>query len=163
KSYQVVGVPGWADSKNLDCDRYDLTAKAAADGPLNQKQAKAMLQALLAERFHLRFHREMREMSVYALVVTKGGPKLKEAAAEVQPMLRMRGGTKGVEMEVTAGNMAQLVNQFSNSNGVDRPVLDKTGLTGKYDFKLNWAAGLNTPRDDSEAPSPYTALQDQAR
>ena len=64
-------------------------------------------------------------------------------------------------MEVTGGSMAQLVNQFSNNNGVDRPVLDKTGLTGKYDFKLTWTAGLNTPRDDSEAPSAYTALQDQ--
>jgi uncharacterized protein (TIGR03435 family) len=161
KSYQVSGVPGWADSKNLDCDRYDLSAKAEADGPLTQKQAKAMLQALLAERFHLRFHREMRDMPVYALVVAKGGPKLKEAVPDAQPMLRMSGGTKGAEMEVTGGSMAQLVNQFSNINGVDRPVLDKTGLTGKYDFKLTWAAGLNTPRDDSEAPSAYTALQDQ--
>ena len=161
KSYQVLGVPGWADSKHLDCDRYDLTAKAAADGPLTQKQAKAMLQALLAERFHLRFHREMREMPVYALVVAKGGPKLKEAAPDAQPMFRMRGGTNGAEIEVTGGSMAQLVNQFSNINGVDRPVLDKTGLTGKYDFKLTWAAGLNTSRDDAAAPSAYTALQDQ--
>jgi uncharacterized protein (TIGR03435 family) len=99
-------------------------------------------------------------MAVYALVVAKGGPKLKDAAPDARPMFRVGGGSKGAEMEATGASMSQLVNQFSNMNGVDRPVLDKTGLTGKYDFKLTWSAVLNT-RDDSEAPSAYTALQDQ--
>jgi len=161
KSYQVLGAPSWADSKNLDCDRYDVSAKAEGDGPINQKQAKAMLQTLLAERFRLRFHREMRDMPVYALVVAKGGPKLKEAPPDGQGAFRVGGGFTAAEMEATGATMAQLANQFSNINGVDRPVLDKTGLTGKYEFKLTWSAGLNAPRNDSEAPSAYTALQDQ--
>ena len=161
KSYQVLGAPSWADSNNSNCDRYDVNAKAEGDGPITQKQAKAMLQTLLGERFRLRFHREMRDMPVYALVVAKGGPKIKEAAPEAQSGFRMRGGTTGAEMVATGATMAQLANQFSNSNGVDRPVLDKTELTGKYEFKLTWSAGLNAPRNDSEAPSAYTALQEQ--
>ena len=161
KRYQVSGVPSWADSNNLACDRYDVSAKAEADGTLSQAQAKVMLRNLLADRFHLRFHREMKDMPIYALVVAKNGPKLKEAAPDAQIILRLSSGPKGPEMTVTAGTMAQLVNQFSNANGVDRPVLDKTGLTGAYDYKLTWTPELGAPRNDSETVSIFTALQEQ--
>jgi uncharacterized protein (TIGR03435 family) len=161
KRYQLFSVPSWADSNNLGGDRYDVSAKAEGDGTLTQEQAKVMLQNLLAERFHLRFHRDMREMPVYALVLDKNGHKLKQAAADAQIMMRFSGGPKGAEMTVTAGTMAQLVNQFSNANGVDRPVLDRTGLSGSYDFKLTWSPKLGATGDDSEAVSIFTALPEQ--
>jgi uncharacterized protein (TIGR03435 family) len=161
KRYQVFGVPGWADSNNLDCDRYDVSAKAEADGTLSQEQAKAMLRNLLAERFHLKFHRDMKEMPVYALVVAKDGHKLNDAAPDARIMMRMSGASKGLEMTVTAGTIAQLVNQFSNANGVDRPVLDRTGLAGSYDYKLTWSPSLGATDNGSEAVSIFTALQEQ--
>ena len=57
--------------------------------------------------------------------------------------------------------MDQLARQFSNSNGSDRPVLNKTGLTGEYDYKLNWNADISATASDSAAPSIFTALQEQ--
>src|SRR5579863_8013440 len=69
KDYQVSGVPSWADSKNLSCDRYDVNAKAEGDEPVKTDQARAMLQSLLADRFHLQLHREKKDAPVYALVV----------------------------------------------------------------------------------------------
>jgi bla regulator protein BlaR1 len=161
KRYQVFGVPGWADSTNLDCDRYDINAKADGDGTLSQEQAKNMLRTLLSERFHVKFHRDMKEMPVYALVVAKDGHKLKDAAPDARTMMRMSSASKGVEMTVTAGPIAQLVNQFSNANGVDRPVLDRTGLAGSYDYKLTWGPSLGATGNDSDAVSIFTALQEQ--
>ena len=160
KRYQVFGVPSWADSNNLNCNRYDVSAKAEGE-TLTQEQAKMMLQNLLAERFHLRFHREMKEMPVYALVVAKNGHKLKNAAPDAPIMMRMSGASKGLEMTVTAGTISQLVNQFSNANGVDRPVLDRTALSGSYDYKLTWSPYVGATSNDSEAVSIFTALQEQ--
>src|SRR5207247_804981 len=112
KSYQVAGAPNWADSNNQGCDRYDIIGKGEGGGTLSRDQARLMLQALLADRFHLRFHREMREMPVYAIVVAKNGAKLKESAPDSQTMMRMRSGSKGgAELAVTRGSIAQLALQ----------------------------------------------------
>src|SRR5262249_38297124 len=148
---QLFGVPNWGDSNNLGCDRYDISAKAEQDGKLNQDQAKAMLRNLLAERFRLRLHRDMKEIPVYALVVDKSGPKLKDAAPDALLSMRFSGGSKGIELTATAATIAQLVNQFSNANGVDRPVVDRTGLSGSYEFKLTWSPALSATTDNSGA------------
>jgi uncharacterized protein (TIGR03435 family) len=161
KNYQVSGAPSWADSNRIDCDRYDIAAKAEGDGTLRQDQAKAMVQALLADRFHLQFHKEMKEMPVYALVLAKNGPKLKESPQDAQILIRMGSGVSGTELTVTRGSMPQLVAQLSNNNGIDRPVLDKTQLTGNYDYKLTWTPELGAPRNDSVTLSIFTALQEQ--
>lgn len=84
-----------------------------------------MLQRLLADRFKLQFYREMGEMPVYALVVAKNGPKLKESAPDAQTIARMTFAGKGAELSVIKGSMAQLALQFSKINGVDRPVVDQ--------------------------------------
>jgi uncharacterized protein (TIGR03435 family) len=154
KSYQIVGSPSWADS-----DRYDIAAKADGEGTLTRDQVRQRLQPLLADRFQLKFHHEMKEMSVYALVAGKNGPKLKESAPDATTLLTLRStGNRTAEMTVSKGDMGQLARQFSNGNGVDRPVLDRTGLSGTYDYKLTWAAD---PPPDSDAPSIFTALQEQ--
>jgi bla regulator protein blaR1 len=157
QDYQVAGVPSWAVS-STNSDRYDIAAKAEGDGTLSRDQSKKLLQSLLAERFQLKFHYETKEMPVYALVVAKNGPKFKESPPEAQSMLRM-GGNNGIEMNVTKGDMAQLARQFSNRNGVNRLVLDKTGLTGHYDYKLTWTLERGALDNDSQTVD--IALQEQ--
>jgi Protein of unknown function (DUF3738) len=71
--YQILGGPSW-----VTADRFDISAKAEGDAPLAPMQIKQMTQALLTDRFGLKFHRDTKEMPVYALVVGKNGPKLKE-------------------------------------------------------------------------------------
>ena len=155
KDYQLLGQPSWADA-----ERYDVSAKAEGDTALTRELAMPMMRALLADRFQLKVHREMREMPVYALVVAKNGPKFKESAPDAQSMLRLASPGKGAVMTVTKGSMAQLANQFSKRNGVDRPVIDKTGLTGGYDYKLDWG-DYGAANADADVASIFTAIQDQ--
>lgn len=160
KDYQVSGVPSWADSQNLGCDRYDVAAKAEGDETLKKDPARVMVQSLLAERFHLQFHREMKDLPVYALMVAKGGHKLKEHTSDEPRGLNMRGGPNAIELTSTGTPVSLLVSQISKHNGVDRIVVDRTGLTGIYDYKLSWAGGLGA-RGDSDAVTIFTALQEQ--
>src|SRR5215472_7697765 len=128
---QIVGLPGWADSEH-----YDLEASAGASA-ITTDQMRGMLQVLLAERFQLRIHHETREVPMYALVVDKKGPKLKESSPHEPPEGRITGDGSGMHMEVAKGTMAQLASRLS-SNGAGRPVIDKTGLVGAYTYKLDW-------------------------
>jgi uncharacterized protein (TIGR03435 family) len=156
KQYQVEG-PDWIDSIG-----YDVTAKVPPG--TTKEQFQQMLQTLLAERFKLAVHRETKQLPVYALVLAKGGPKMKEVEApaipEVPPagsmpvppgMIRGRGGEPprmasgpGVRMMVTpAGRqlagymtMAGLANVLSNA--LDRAVVDETELKATYDVNLSW-------------------------
>jgi uncharacterized protein (TIGR03435 family) len=155
KDYQLLDVPHWAD-----IDRYDISAKAEGDAALTRDLARPMMQALLADRFQLKVHRGTKEMPVYTLVVAKNGPKFKEGAPEAQSMLRLGSVGKGVVMTVTKGSMAQLASQFSNRNGVDRPVIDKTGLAGGYDYKLEWG-DYGAVNADADVVSIFTAIQEQ--
>ena len=117
-----------------------------------------MLQSLLADRFHLALHRETREIPVYALVPGKNGPKFHESPPDAKGILRMNGRGKLVAM---GGTMTQLAGWFSNANGVDRPVLDETGLGGHYDFTLEWANPRTTDASDSTVPWIFTAMREQ--
>jgi hypothetical protein len=94
---------------------------------------------------------------VYALVIDQNGPKLRESPLDAPGILRMNGGgrTSGSGATVTRS-----VNWFSNANGVDRPVTNQTGLTGRYDFTLEWSNPL-AGQADSRAPSIFTAMPEQ--
>ena len=153
QSYQVSGVPAWGSSNHSDCDRYDINAKAEGDGTLLRDKSKKMLQALLGERFHLQFHYETKNLPVYNLVIAKGGHKLKVSPPDAESTLMTGGVGVGIEMTVTKGSMMQLVTQFSNSNGVNRPVLDKTLLAGNYDYALTWTLDAEARGTDPEAVS----------
>jgi uncharacterized protein (TIGR03435 family) len=83
---------------------------------------------------------------------------LQESPPAEEPKGRISGDGSGSHMEVAQGTMAQLALRLSG-NGAGRPVFDKTGLTGKYSYKLNWMNG--TPGPDSEWPSLFVALQEQ--
>jgi uncharacterized protein (TIGR03435 family) len=161
KPYQVSG-PGW-----LDSERFEIVAKLPEGA--NAEQIPEMLQALLAERFGLKLHRETKELPVLALVVGKNGPKLEEVdapPAAASPslgqggMMRMEPG-KLTAQRVKLDGFAGMI-----SNMVGRPVIDETGLTGFYNFTLefspedmaNMKGGVMRMAGPSEAgPAPEAA------
>ncbi len=131
RRYQVTGGPGWADS-----DGWDIIAKAPGEGEPSPARFKQMMQQLLAGRFHVAFHRETKERAVYALAVAgKSRPKLSESTADAKFMVRIGGN----QMTATGAGMDQLANQLTSFRGMDVPVINKTGLTGTYDYKLTWS------------------------
>jgi len=149
KDYQISG-PDWI---KVD-ERYDIIAKAA--DPVPESQLRQMLQTLLLERFQMKVHHEMKEMSVYVLLPGKAAPKLKESSPNDQPTLGSGEGNK-------AGFHAQPVSRFTFmlSRRLDRPVIDKTGLTGRYDFSIDLSGlGFNGKEpQDTNAPSIFTTVQ----
>jgi uncharacterized protein (TIGR03435 family) len=166
---QIVGAPEWAGS-----DLFDINGVPDVPGVPNLKQMGELFQKLLADRFQLKFHHEQRELSVYILTVAPGGSKLGKTTAGPNDLpgflfpgfgdLRVR----NESMQEFSTGMQSVV--------MDKPVVDRTGLTGKYDFTLKWTPddsqfqqfrGTNpnmTPPagDNPDAPpSLYTAVQEQ--
>jgi uncharacterized protein (TIGR03435 family) len=129
KHYQLSG-PDWIVNYG-STDRYDVVAKAA--GAVFAEPLKRMLGPLLVDRFHLAFHRETRELPVFALVVAKGGPKFKPGD----------GGAMSIRLDGKGGyaytnySMATLADSLSLMTAVGRPVLDRTGLAGGYSFNAD--------------------------
>jgi uncharacterized protein (TIGR03435 family) len=159
KVYQLSGGPAWVTNPSTDTDYYDINAKAEGDEPLTESRARQLLQALLADRFQLRLHRESGEMPVYALVVGKSGPKFKESAPDATTRMTPRVSLATVTSAFTKSPMSSLVRLLSGA--ADRPVLDQTGLTGFYDFKIEFARDPAAAAADSSAPSLFTAVQEQ--
>lgn len=150
---QVLGGPGW-----LDNDRYDIEAKTGRPERPTPDEVQPMMQNLLAERFHLKYHRETRDMQVYALV-SEGKPAagLKKSEDDA-PTSMDTNGAAGSPQRLTAKGttMAQLSNYVGNRLG--RFIVDQTGLPAAYDFTLNWTQG---DAGDSGLPSLVTALHEQ--
>ena len=154
---QIVNAPDWVKTAHWDIDGLSDT-----DGEMDLQQLQKMICKLLAERFGLKLHREQREMPVYALVVAKGGPKL--AANTSDPNGRL-------EQHPRDGNgqHSELLKNFSMAElalilefRVDRPIVDQTRLTGRYDMTLKWTYDEDqAPTDGSAAPSLFTAVQEQ--
>ncbi len=162
---QVVGAPGWVDSEN-----FDLDGKPAQDGMPNQNQIKTMIKKLLADRFQLKYHLEKRELSVYAIQVGKGGPKMTVSQLDPKGLPGLNFGGLG-KMFAANATMKDLASLFQTAV-LDSPVVDQSGLDGHYDFTLNWTpdetqfAGMGIkvppPSDKADAPPPLTtAMLDQ--
>jgi uncharacterized protein (TIGR03435 family) len=146
KEYQVSAGPAWASA--ID-SMYDIEAKTSGETAPGMAQVRLMLQALLADRCHLKLRRESKELPVYSLVVAKGGPKLKEAPETQPPAPGMR-----------RGSLDQLVALLSLM--LDRPVIDKTGLTGIYDYSNGLTLLDMGAQDSADAVSrAIIAIQDQ--
>jgi bla regulator protein blaR1 len=152
---QIIGIPGPIHSQ-----RYDIEAKVdSSDVPklkdLTPKQRMQMLQPLLADRFQLKLHQETRQLSVYELVIAKNGPKLREA----KPGDTYPNGIKGPDGHGRAGliwmQTGQITFQGVSISDLTRTlaqrlghnVIDKTGLTGQYDFTMQW------PTEDNPGPA----------
>jgi len=168
KNYQVSG-PDW-----LNTERYDVVAKVGDGAP--KEQVQGMWRNLLAERFGVALHHESKELQVEELVVAKGGSRLK--ASDQDPVAPPPEGPPKLNNGELAGPglvttifpdpngprartvaKAQPISQLTTmlTNQIHRPVLDKTGLTGKYDFSLEFAPVLNIPPGPPGAPSAATA------
>jgi uncharacterized protein (TIGR03435 family) len=168
----------WASSEHYDIEARVDDADVAAYQKLDYDQHRLMLQALLANRFRLAARWEQQERPIYAMVIAKGGTKL-QPSKEPSPLGKGMGGefksgTTPHHFIVQWGTMAALARNLSLRVG--RTVVDKTGLTGLYDYELSWTPDL-TPdqasplRADAQAahaaasdpagPSIFTALQEQ--
>jgi len=184
-SDQIIGAPKWITSNT-----YDIQAKVGSSSieelrKLSRDQQKLMLRPLLVDRFRLKFHYEIKQLPIYAMIIAKHGLKMREAKpGDTYPNgVQMPGGGAGVlwlEFNQLTGQaipMTDLSRVLSRQLG--RTVIDKTGLSGKYDFTLKWAtddqsaAVPNAPQGDqqgstsgpvteeSAAPSIFTAVQEQ--
>jgi uncharacterized protein (TIGR03435 family) len=149
RQYQITG-PDW-----LETERFDITAKLpAAEG--SSRQVALMLQALLADRFKMAIHRETKVLPVYALVAGRSGPKLKSSESDSG----ISSNSNRTSLHVTAKATMQRFAEFL-SEEVGRPVIDRTGLTGPYDFTIDWAVDNAIANDSPAGPSIFTALQEQ--
>lgn len=151
ESWQIAGGPEW-----LDNQPFEIIGKAPGDTAPTPEHRRQMLQTLLEERFRLKVHREMKEGPVYALEVAKRGPKIKRSTAG-DPAYSLRTQRGVTTLTFQKQDMESLVHQLSSAH-LGRPVVDKTGLTGDWDFELSFMP--NAP-PDSSVPDVFTAVQEQ--
>jgi uncharacterized protein (TIGR03435 family) len=151
--YQISGGPAW-----LGTDDFDIEAKSEGDPP--NEEMLAMLRALLADRFQLKVRLETREQNVYALSVAKDGHKLKPPTGDRSfvRLIRYDPPTQpGVHyaLDGKKANLALIALNLGQQMG--RPVIDRTGIEGEYDFKVDFAID-----DNPESGAPLmTAIQQQ--
>jgi uncharacterized protein (TIGR03435 family) len=151
------GFPGHDDQLSV---YYDIVARTPGDGARSRDDFRLMLQTLLADRFKMSLHREMKQMPVYALTLGKNGSKLKESAGDGECSGHVGVVPGGQSYSYSHCPIERLVGNLSNGL-VDRPVVDKTGLTGKYDFRFEATPIFMSRRQpDLTELSPFTAIQD---
>jgi uncharacterized protein (TIGR03435 family) len=154
--WNISGGPAW-----IDADRYDISAKAMVAGNLTEAQLRPMLQALLADRFKLRLHESSKEMAGYALVVARGGPKLKASADGEEHADTFRLDASGLRGQgITMQDFSRYV-----AGKVGAVAVERTGLKGAYDFDIHWtqATDQDTSADPRDAmrQAVFGAVQDQ--
>jgi uncharacterized protein (TIGR03435 family) len=170
---QVIGEPSWSTA-----DGFDIEAKVAAvDLPtlarMTFEQRRTMFQQILVDRFKLVAHHETRELPIYELIVGKNGSRLKEDAADDPASATSR--RKGMmwgrgKVTATDGSLSMLIAPLSRQLG--RIIVDKTGLTGRYDFTLEWTpegaaappaggAPSGSAAPEQSGPGIFTAVQEQ--
>lgn len=173
----ISGGPGWVNSTGFDVEAKVAGSDLEAFKKLSPRQRSSLLQTLLADRFQLKLHHETRVLPMYDLVVAKGGPKLKASvpvstppdtasdasknsdAAKPRGMMTMGPGMfkgEALPMKVLANNLSSIL---------EHTVVDKTGLSGDYDFDLKWTPEGTAPAADNGATdsgaSIFTAVQEQ--
>ena len=162
----ISGGPSWSDS-----DPYDILAATPGEKRPSLDEQMSMLRNLLNDRFKLTFHREQKELPVYTLITGKAGVKLKESAAvpdESPVLVNQVFPSEKILLPARNATMAQFASMLQRAV-LDRPVLDKTDLTGRYDFDLEWTPdetqfGGNLPPinpDNAHKPDLFAALQQQ--
>ena len=173
---QVIGEPTWSNTDGFDVEAKVAPADVPTLGKMTFEQRRTMFQSILADRFKLVVHHETRELPVYVLTVAKAGPKFKESAPDDPASTTPRRRGMMINNGTLTANDAQLsmlVTVLSRSLG--RTIIDKTGLSGNYDFNLDWnpdEGGSAPPRPQDGAaasaasapdsrPSIFTAVQEQ--
>lgn len=162
---QVTGGPDW-----MDTVKFDVDAQPDTPGSPSRQQLKTMVQKLLADRFQLKFHRDKKELSAYVLTVAKSGSKMKKSEGDPNGLPGLFFRELGV-LTVRNATMADF-SHLMQTAVLDRPVVDQTGLDGKWDFLLKWTpdesqfSGMGVkvppPSNAADAPPPlFTAIQEQ--
>jgi uncharacterized protein (TIGR03435 family) len=184
-SQQIIGGPEW-----IRTDRYDIEAKMSGSVPsVTSEQIRAMVQSLLEDRYQMKWHRETHELPVYDLVVAKGGVKMRRSAdqspihsnqadlifdslaARATPLprgaIRLAAGSDRSALVGNAVPVSSIVTLLQGQ--ADRIVFEKTGITGLFDFDIEYSNEVAAPRaanDESSsqasqpAPSLFTALRE---
>jgi uncharacterized protein (TIGR03435 family) len=167
RGFQIAGGTGW-----MNDDRYTIVTKDEAKSPnaaelsaMNDAQRQkaqdrlmAKVRAMLADRFQLKVHRETKEMPVYDLTIAKGGVKMEVAPEDGNNEVSLNSSrTNEAKTGVTGKRLPMEVLTRFLSNQVGRTVVDRTGLQGKYNFRLVYSADMG----DTTGPSIFTALQEQ--
>jgi uncharacterized protein (TIGR03435 family) len=157
---QITGLPPWADSARFDISAKVLEPDLKRLEKLTGAQRRAMLQALYTERFGLKWHYETRVLPGYELVIAKGGQKLTAASKEEHTGVSVH----NTALEATGVPVSRLADVLSDA--IQRPVVDKTGLTGNFNYTLKWSPDDvgSTDRGAKDADAPpvlFTALQEQ--
>jgi uncharacterized protein (TIGR03435 family) len=159
----ISGGPDWMDSQH-----FNIEAVTPGDVEPTRLEQMQMLRALLLERFSLKFHRQDKEMQIYALSLAKGGPKLKAAATPDDPP-KIVGIVYPDRIEVPARSvtMDDFVAMLQRAT-LDKPTVNRTGLTGKYDFDLKFAQDetqyggqVGAAQENTQSPPLFTAVQEQ--
>jgi uncharacterized protein (TIGR03435 family) len=163
---QIIGAPGWVET-----DKFDLAARPDMPGMPSDAQIKNMMKKLIAERFKLKFHNEKKELSVFLITVAKGGPKLTKNDTDPKGLPGL--GFRGLgNLRVRNGNMSDFA-QMMQARVLDRPVVNQTGLEGRYDFTLQWTpdetqfggqgarAQAQAAEGGQQNPDLFTAMQQQ--
>ncbi len=153
---QIVNAPRWFDEQPWNID-----GVPDAEGAPNWNQYRRMLQKLLTTRFGLQMHHDKRELSVYTLTVAKGGPKLEKSKDDPDALSDSSGHGIGAQqyMKFTNDSMADFAKTMQLM--VDRPVLDQTNISGRYDFSLLWTPDAMRATPTDTAPGLFTAVQEQ--
>jgi uncharacterized protein (TIGR03435 family) len=171
---QIVNAPDWYDK-----DRYDIEAVPEQEGSPSPEQVRIMIRKLLTDRFALKFHHDEREMSAYVLTVGKDGPKLKPTQIQgTLPGIRIGPATGGITLSMINATIPDFTG-FLQTLVLDRPVVDRTSIQGRYDYQCTFAPddsqfgghppqipsqGNNTGSTDTAAaaaPSLYDALSQE--
>ena len=184
---QIIGLPSWASR-----ERFDMQARQ--DGPVvldevfddaSVSKAFAIVRAVLADRFALRAHEETREGPIYVLerarpqatglrptaidcaAILRAGPNGSVTGPDGRPLQPCAARTRRGAIVATGSTMAELARVLSRIQGIEREVVDRTGLDGRFDFNLQWTPSLPPPGPNGNVavtetgPSIFTALQEQ--
>jgi uncharacterized protein (TIGR03435 family) len=163
----ISGGPAWVDS-----DRWEITAKTPGGVRPTLDEQMSMLRQLLTDRFDLSFHRQPKELAIFTLSVAPGGPKLEkttispDATPQGPPLVAFALSPTVVRLPAKYLSMAEFASLLQRSP-LNRPVMDRTGLTGRYDFDLEFAPdeslwdGLLPRPENSDKPGLIRAMQEQ--
>jgi uncharacterized protein (TIGR03435 family) len=153
---QIVGGQEW-----FSTDRFDIDGVSAVEGEPNEKQVQQMLQKLLADRFEMKFHHDKRELSCYAIAVLRTGSKLVTSKSDPNgpPVQPGSGHEDHQSIRFTNNSMADFA--LGIEFFVDRPVVDQTGLGGKFDITMEWTPDESRATEPNAPPGLFTAIQEQ--
>lgn len=152
---QIVDGPAWLS------ERYDVNGVPDVEGQPSMMQYQGMLRKLLEERFGLKVRREQRELPIYAITVAKGGAKIAKTTLGPDALPDQTGNSNGREpyMKFTNNTMDEFA--LGMQYFLPRPVVNQTGLAGRYDFTLKWSTEEAPVTDAAASPGMFTAIQEQ--